>query len=209
MAFSRTLLGATVGALLLVGSSWTPAAEAGGGSAEAKKSSEPRAEGQRPEGGGGRRGEGPGGRGNFDPEQFRQMMMDRMKETLGATDEEWKVLAPKLEKVMTAAREARAGGMGGMGGFGPGGRGGPGGGRGGAPGAADTANQTPLAKASADLRTTLDNKSATAAEIEKKLTAYRDARDKAQAALVKAQKELKELLTQRQEATLVMMGTLD
>jgi len=40
-----------------------------------------------------------GPRGNFDPAQFRQRMDERMKEALGATDEEWKVLQPKIEKV--------------------------------------------------------------------------------------------------------------
>ena len=154
------------------------------------------------QGGQGRRGQG----GNFDPAQMRQRMMERMKETLGATDEEWKALSPKLEKVMTAQREARFGGMG----FGPGGGRGPfGGGPGGPPGSQDTANLSPLAKATNDLRTTLDDKSASAEDIGKKLTALRQAREKAREDLAKAQKDLRELLTQRQEATLVMMGTLD
>jgi hypothetical protein len=149
-------------------------------------------------GGGGRNrgGGGPGG-GNFDPAQFRQRMMDRLKEELGATDDEWKVLEPKVDKVMTAQQSARAGG--GFGGFG---RRGGGGGMG--PG-----GDTPTAQAARDLRTTLDNKDAPASEITAKLTALRDARAKARAELESAQKDLKEVLTPRQEAVLVVNGMLE
>src|SRR4051794_23100199 len=123
----------------------------------------------------------PRGRGNFDPAQFRQQMETRMKEQLGTNDDEWKVLQPKLEKVMTAQRDARGGG-----GFGAGGGGGRrGGGQGGAPGAAPAnpgANNRPhppVARPPRDLRNTLDNKDAPADEIKSKLAALRDARAKA------------------------------
>src|SRR5216110_2902919 len=69
-----------------------------------------------------------GGRGNFDPAAFRERRMNQIKEQLGATDEEWKAIEPKVDKVMTAQRES-FGGFGGRGG--PGGRGGGGGGGGG------------------------------------------------------------------------------
>src|SRR5258708_35699676 len=53
-----------------------------------------------------------GGRGNFDPAQFRQRMMDRMKEQLEVSDDaEWKALEPLVQNVM----EARRGTMSGMG----------------------------------------------------------------------------------------------
>lgn len=148
--------------------------------------------------GGGQGGAGGPGGGNFDPTAMRQRFMDRFKEQLGVTDDEWKVILPKLEKVMTAQSDTRGGGFGGMGGRG--GRGGRGGG--------DTAAQSEMAKASAELRTVLENKNASAEEIATKLKAYRDARDKAQTALETAQKELKELLTARQEAILVRDGML-
>ncbi|MEP0841816.1 MAG: hypothetical protein HRF43_03795, partial [Phycisphaerae bacterium] len=61
---------------------------------------------------------GRGGRGNFDPAQMRQRMMDNIKEELAASDDEWKVLQPKVEKVLDAQRETRGGGFGGFGGFG-------------------------------------------------------------------------------------------
>src|SRR5512146_1161480 len=82
--------------------------------------------------GGGRRGGqggGPGGGpGGFDPAQMRQRMAERMKEQLGVDDQAWKVMEPRLMKVMELSRQANAGGRGMMFGFGGrGGRGGPGG----------------------------------------------------------------------------------
>jgi len=150
-------------------------------------------------------GNRPGRGGNFDPNQFRQRMMDRMKETLGATDEEMKALAPRIEKVQTLQRDARGGGgMGGM--FGRGGRGGPGGG--GPGGTAAPEPTTDTGKTSQALSKVLENKEAKADDIKAALQAYRDARAKAEAALEQAQKELREVLTVRQEAQFVMMGLL-
>jgi hypothetical protein len=187
----------TLGALLVGAMSWTISAGEETGKTEGK------AEGRRGSRRGGEaRGKdegGPGGR--FDPEQARQSRMERYKELLGVTDEEWKALQPKMEKVMTAQREVMAGAMGGF--FG--GRGGPGGG----PGGQDTTNQSPVAKATSDLRTAIEDKSASAEDIGKKLAALRQARDKAREDWTKAQKELKELLTQKQEATLVLRGMLE
>src|SRR5947199_5254232 len=63
------------------------------------------------------------GRGNFDPEQFRQRMMDNYKERLEVkSDDEWKIIQERIEKVTTAQRDARLGG--GFGRFGGGRRGG-------------------------------------------------------------------------------------
>ena len=135
-------------------------------------------------------------RGNFDPAQMRERYMNSIKEQLKADDDEWKVLSPKIEKLMTAQRDTRGGG-----GF----RGRPGGGG----GNADNQPTTPVAKASADLRTALENKDTPAEDIAKKLAALREARDKARADLTAVQKELKEVLTQRQEAVLVTMGMLE
>ncbi len=176
--------------------------------------------------GGGRRGGqggGPGGGfqggpgGNFDPAQMRQRMMERMKEQLGADDAAWKVLEPRLTKVMELNRQT-AGGRGGMFGmmFGRGGRGGPGGPGGdqGGPqadrrGPGPMGEQTALDKAMAQLRTTLENQSATAEEIKTQLTNVRQTREKARQELAVAQQDLKKILTVRQEAILVSMGQLD
>ena len=149
---------------------------------------------------------GQGGGGNFDPAQMRAQMMTRIKEQLAATDEEFTALQPKLEAVMNAQRDTRGGGFGGRGG-----------GRRGGQQNADTATppqpqpgaDSVVAKAQAELRTVLDNKDSKPEEIKAKLTALRDAREKAKLTLASAQKDLKDLLTQRQEAVLVNMGFLD
>ena len=147
------------------------------------------------------RGRG-GDRGNFDPAQFRQRMEERMKEQLGVNDEEWKVIQPRIEKVMAAQRDARSGGMA----FGFGGFSGRDGGRG--PRGGDQAS-SPVAKAQSDLRSALEDKSISADQIKERLETLRKAREQARQDLVKAQAELKEVLTQRQEAQLVLMGTLE
>ncbi len=168
--------------------------------------------------GGGRRGGFGGPGGNFDPAQMRQRMMERMKEQLGADDAAWKVLEPRLTKVMELNRQAssgRGGAFGMM--FGRGGRGGPGGpggDQGGPQGdrrgpGGPMGEQTALDKALTQLRTTLENQSATAEEIKTQLTNVRQTREKARQELAVAQQDLKKILTVRQEAILVSMGQLD
>lgn len=150
-----------------------------------------------------------GGPPNWNWEEMRERMMNDLKNQLGSADDEWKVLRPKIEKVQTA-QFATIAGMGPMGGFGgrrPGGPGGPpqagpGGGPGGMP-------ESKIAQAQRELWTVLEKKDAPPEDIKKKLTAYREARDKARAELQAAQKELKELVTARQEALLVMRGMLE
>jgi hypothetical protein len=170
--------------------------------------------------GGGRRtgqGGGPGGGpgGNFDPAQMRQRMMEGLKTRLGADDESWKVLEPRLMKVMELNRQANAGGRGMMGMFGRGrgGPGGPGGDQGGPQGdrrgRGPQGEQTALEKAMTQLRTTLENQSATPEEIKTQLTAVRQAREKAKQERDVAQQDLKKILTVRQEAVLVEMGQLE
>lgn len=144
----------------------------------------------------------------FDPAAFQKQMDQMMKDRLGITDdEEWKVLQPKIEAVQTLSRQTR-GNMGMM--FGPG----MGGGRPGRPGQPGDATNPPPAqnevdKTSAELTKVLANKDAKAEDIKAALTAYRAARDKAKENLAKAQKELRDLVTARQEAVLVTMGVLD
>ncbi len=176
--------------------------------------------------GGGRRGGG-----NFDPERMQQMMQERMRDQLGATEEEWKVLGPRVMKVMQLNRQSRGGmGMMGMGGRrgmgGPGGPGGPGeqqgdnnnrrgnnrgnqGDRPQRPRGGMLGEPSPVDTAAEALQTTLENASATPEEIKSKLTALRTAKEKAKQELAVAQKDLREVLTLRQEAQLVVMGLLD
>ena len=149
---------------------------------------------------------GGAGQGNNRRAQFQQQMNDRLKEQLALNDDEFKALQPKIEAVMTAQRSTRGGGGRGRGG--PGGPGGPGGGAN-APADSNAPAPTAAQTAAKDLQATLDNKDAKPEEIKAKLTALRDAHSKAREDLTKAQAELKELLTQRQEAVLVNMGVLD
>jgi len=169
--------------------------------------------GGRPRGQGGDRG--PGG---FDPAQLRQRMSERMKEMLGADDQAWKVMEPRLNKVMELSRQAQSGrgGMGMMGGgFAMRGRGGPEGGPQGGPQGerrgpmGPMGEQTALDKAMTQLRETLQSSSASPEEIKKQLTAVRQAREKAKQELAVAQQDLKQILTVKQEAQLVVMGLLD
>ena len=148
-----------------------------------------------------RQGQGGPGGGRMDPEQMRERMAEMMKERLGATDEEWEVLMPRLEKVQEKQRDLRAGGMaammGGRGGFG--GRGGEG----------DDREAGPVATASRELAETLRDENAAESDIAEKLKAVREAREGAEKELASAREELVEILTPRQEATLVMMGMLE
>jgi hypothetical protein len=69
--------------------------------------------------------------------------------------------------------------------------------------------QTALEKATDSLQEALASEDTPPAQIKERLTAYRAAREKARQELDKAQKELREVLSVRQEAQLVLMGTLD
>jgi Spy/CpxP family protein refolding chaperone len=157
-----------------------------------------------------------GGRGNFDPAQFQADRDKQMQDRLGVTADEWKVLQPKIDKVRTAQRDARGGGMFGMGGPGQGGRGNRGT-RGGAPAAGgdtpaqpdNAPAQSEVQKASTALGKVLENKDAKPEDIKAALTTFRDAKVKAKTELEKAQKDLKEVLTLKQEAQFVMMGMLE
>ena len=139
-------------------------------------------------------------RGNFDPAQARERYLTQIKEQLGASDEEWKALQPKVEKVLNAQRDNRRGG------------GNRGVGRNRNNNAQQTNNAQPtseVATAADELRKAVDDKAATAEDINKKLTTLREAREKAKSELTTAQKELRELLSARQEAILVSSGLLD
>lgn len=150
-----------------------------------------------------------GGRGNFDPEQMRVRMMERYREAFEVKDDaEWKLIEGRITKV-NDARRGMAGGFGRMFGApggrgggpgGPGGDGGDGGGRrggfGGEPNPDAEALQKAIeAKASAD-------------EIKAKLAKYRESQKAKQAALEKAQADLRQVLSVKQEAQAVLMGLI-
>jgi Spy/CpxP family protein refolding chaperone len=160
------------------------------------------------QGGGGAGGPGGGGGGfggRGDPAQFRQRMMDQLKQQLGATDDEFAAIQPKIEAVMTLQRDANPGRFGMFGGRGGRGRGGD---ANAAPGGATT-QPSGVQAAMTDLENTLNDQSAGADQIKSKLDALRDARTKAKQDLAQAQADLKSVLTQRQEAVLVLRNLLD
>lgn len=156
------------------------------------------------------------GPGRMDPEEmrkraeeFRQRSEARMKEALAATEDEWKVIQPRLEGVRKAQENAR-GGRGFFGGFMDPRRERPGEPQGSTrPGGGPERTQTDVEKKTETLRELLQKQDAKPAEIKEALTALRDARKKADAELAKARSSLREVLSQRQEAVMVLMGMLD
>ncbi len=142
------------------------------------------------------------GRGNFDPAQFRERMMQNLREQLEVTDDsEWKAIEPMVQKVMDA-RMASMSGMG-RGMFGGRRRGG------------DNADQPqqrrgpfgqPNPEAEA-LQKAIDAK-ASKAEIKAALDKYVASRKVKQAELEKAQDDLRKVLTSRQEAIATLNGLL-
>ena len=139
-----------------------------------------------------------GGRGN----NVQQAQLNRIKELLAASDEEWKILEPRILTIQdllrdSGARGGIASGRGRRGGFG-------------GTAVADPENPpTAVQNAARELQESLASKDASAEDIKSKLTALRDARVKSQTELAKAQDQLREVLTARQEAVLVMSGLLN
>jgi hypothetical protein len=144
------------------------------------------------------RGNNRPGRGGFDPAQFRQQRMDDLKQQLDVKDDEWTVIQPKLEKVMTLSFERMRGGAGMFRRN-----------RGNDQNRPNPQADTAIGRAQADLQSALTDKSISPDEVAKRLGALRAAKDAQKQDLVKAQQDLKELLSQRQEAVLVLAGYLD
>ena len=140
--------------------------------------------------------------GNFDPAQFRERQMERHRERIEVkSDDDWKKIEPIIGKVMDAQRDVRMG-------IGLGGRGGrPGGnadGGGNANRNRDGGQSTPELT---ELQKALDDK-APAEEVKAKLVKFREARKTREAALEKAQEELRKALSPRQEAGAILAGLL-
>jgi hypothetical protein len=140
-------------------------------------------------GGGAGGGRGRGGFG-MDPAQLRSDM--EVKD-----DAEWTAISAKITAVQTAQQAANN-----RGGRGRGNRGNRGVGAGGAA----TAPATPLADAVAELQKAYDANAPTA-EIKDKMAKVQDLRKSARAELLRAQDELRALLTSRQEAYLMLNTT--
>lgn len=151
-------------------------------------------------------------RGNFDPEQFRQRIMDNLREKMEVkSDDEWKIISDRITKVMDARRDIGFGG--GMSMF-----------RSGSSrrsGSSDSSTNAPSSDSSsrrsrfggepsaeeAALQKAIDDK-APADQVKAKLAALRDSRKAKEAKLEKAQEDLKKVLSVKQEAVAVLNGLL-
>ena len=148
---------------------------------------------------GGNNGGGRGNRGNFDPAQFQQRMMDRYQEALEVKDDaDWNIIQPLIQKVMDARMAVGFGGGRGM--FGRGGPGGNNNNQGNRPGMAPNPEADTLQKA-------IEGK-ASNAELKGAMEKFVASRKDKQAALETAQANLRKVLSVRQEAILLSMGTL-
>jgi len=149
------------------------------------------------------------GRGNWDPAQMKQNMLDRLRDQMEIKDDqEWQAIEPKLGKVFDARGDVMAMGFRG---FGAGRRRNGGGGDNNAGGGDNERQRRPrFGEPSATveaLQKAIDDK-APSAEIKTKLAAVRaEIKDK-QAKLLAAQEELRGLLTPRQEAIATVNGLL-
>ena len=154
--------------------------------------------------GGRRQGNAEGGRRRnrrWNREEMNKRILDSIKGKLGVTDEECEALKPKVEKVRTLSAQARRGRGMGMA-FARRRRRQPAEGE-------QAPELSPIDKAAQELQKVADNKDSKPEEIKEKLTALRKAREDAAQQLEKAQKELRELLSARQEAQLVLLGMLN
>lgn len=153
--------------------------------------------------------------GQMEPEGMQTMMLGRMKIELAATDQEWTAIEPQLKKVMALSNEINPRGMGMTMGTGMmGGRSGRAADQteraaGQPTRPADQVPQSEFQKASAALSEVTLKTNATPKEISDKLAAFRTAKTAAQKELAAEQDKLKKVLTPRQEAKLVLMGTLN
>lgn len=153
-------------------------------------------------------GGGGGGRGNFDPAQMQERIMDNAREQLGLTnDTDWNAIQPLVQKVMDARRDTMGGGMGRL--MGRGNRGsnnananannnsGRRGGFGGTP--------SPEAEA---LQKAIDDNAPTA-QVKAALAKYHASQKDKQAKLVQAQENLRKVLTVKQEAQAALLGLVE
>lgn len=154
----------------------------------------------------------PGGRGMMgDPQQMQQMMSDRLRDILGISEEEWTVIGPKVLKVLSLNMESRGNPMrmflGRPGSQGPGGQ----------AGAAQSMRRRftgntqpgPMDLAMEELQKLLEDENSDAGKIKQAVTKIRKEREKNEQEIARAKKELRELLSVRQEAILISMGLLD
>ena len=134
-----------------------------------------------------------GERGQWDRSQIMERIMDRYRENLGFSVAEWKVVQPKVQAVMDNRISGASGRMRMFGGSRRG-RGGD-----------SSTEKTPTS----ELRDLLEKDDASKGDIKAKLAAYRADRKAREAKLKKAQEDLRQFLTIKQEAQAVLAGLLN
>ena len=117
--------------------------------------------------------------------QDRARTVEGYKGQLGVSDGEWAVIKPRLEAVYDLVHPAAQFDR------------------------ADSRTMTPVDQKKSELRELLGNKDAAPEQIKAGLSALRLANEKARQELAKARQDLRQLMTVRQEATLVLSGLLD
>ena len=151
-----------------------------------------------------RRGQNAGGQGgrggNFNPEEMQQRVSAMLREQFDVSDDaEWKLISDRMTAITELRRNTMVLGGGAFAGLRGGAGGAPGGGgRGGRGGA--SAEQDALRQAVTD--------KLPEAEIKSRLERLREVRKANEEKLVKAQEELRAILSVRQEAVAVMAGLL-
>ena len=154
---------------------------------------------------GGQGGGGRGFRGNFDPAQMQQMMMERLREEMEVKDDaEWKALEQLVQKVMDTRRQVEGDRMRGMSGRRGRDRGGDTGGDQGGRRGGFFGQSSPEAEA---LTRAIEGK-ASNAELKAALAKFVESRKAKQAELEKAQTDLRKVLSLRQEAIATQSGLL-
>lgn len=152
---------------------------------------------------------GSAAQGNFDPAQFRQGQIDRYRDRLGVkSEDDWTKLEPLIGKVI----DARSAMTGIGGGGGRGGRGGGGGGANADQGGGNRNRFGPPPTAEEEALTKAIEDKASEEDIKAKLAKVRETRKTKlaaqEAALDKAQEELRKALSPRQEASAVLARLL-
>jgi uncharacterized coiled-coil DUF342 family protein len=144
----------------------------------------------------------PGGRPGFDPAAIRERIMQAVKTAVNPTDDEWKVLEPKLVKVMLLRMDV--------------GEGIPISGSRGVRIRAFIRNMldpnsppSQVDERLAELQKMIDDNETSNDFYHNKVEQLRKAREKAREELKAAQEDVTKLLTLRQEAALVDLGILD
>jgi hypothetical protein len=130
-----------------------------------------------------------------------QRWLVNIHDQIKPTDDEWEILAPRIENIIRLQNEVRAGRD-------------PRGPREPKPDKPQSADQpakpiSDIVAKARELSATLFNESAPASDVRMKVAAIREARAKAHRDLNTAQEDLRQLLTYRQEAVLIIMGILE